>query len=110
MIRWIKKKLGIGQLSLEVAMLQAELRHNRDEINTHMAVLKSLARMDADIGARGDCTIILTGVLNGHGYVRFYDVSPEEFNNWVSHFNELKKSHLVRGIDRVPNMRGGFPL
>ena len=103
MIKWIKNKLGITKLEQENQMLKYKLEKYQDFI-------KEYTRVDADIGYRGNNTIILTGVYRNKAYVHFYDIGDGEFVNLVEHLREMKDHALIRHIDKPPHFSGFFDL
>ena len=92
--KWLKKKLGITALEKFKAAQEAELEH--------------YARYDADIGVRGNNTIVLTGTYRGHGYVRFYDLSDENFHHMVERMRGMRT--MLRNIDCPPQLQGKFRI
>jgi hypothetical protein len=106
MLNKIKKFLGLDTILTTLTQVQENQRflsHKIDEFDK----LKSL---DIDVGFRGQCTVVLTGVFQGRGYVKFYDVSREEFEYLVKDYRERKKHSLVRNIDAPPSFYGAFDL
>jgi hypothetical protein len=103
MIDWIKQKLGISAL-------EHQLQLHRDFVTVKIAELKDYTRVDADVGFRGNNTIILTGVYHNKGYVQFYDLGDSEFVKLAEYLKEMKKHALIRHIDAPPAFRGVFEL
>jgi hypothetical protein len=110
LLRWVKKKLGILTLELEVKALKAQLQFHREFVTASIAELKEHTRVDADVGFRGNNTIILTGVYKRQAFVRFYDVGDAEFISLVEQLKHMKKYALIRHVDALPNFRGVFKL
>lgn len=110
MKNWIKSKLGISALEKENALLKICLDNHRQFVTNKIAELKEYTRVDADIGIRGNNTIVLTGVYRNQGYVRFYDLGDREFIRLVEHLTDMKDHALIRNIDAPPSFRGMFDL
>jgi hypothetical protein len=73
-------------------------------------VLNEYFKVDADIGTRGNSTIVLTGVYRDKGYVQFYDVNQEEFSYLVERMNDLHRVNLIRHVDAPQAFRGTFSI
>ena len=133
MFNWLRTKLGVTHLEEEnellckkVVMLEGRLKSVENRmtlresdldffeklINNKLAELKEYTRVDADVGVRGNNTIILTGVLHGKGYVRFWDLGDGEFRVMADQLKHMQKSSLIRNIDEPPsfNFKGMFDL
>ncbi len=110
MIKWIKRRLGITQLECENRALRAQLKSHANYVVDKMAELKAYTRVDADMGMRGNNTIILTGVYKKRAFVKFYDVGDGEFRLLAEHLQRLKGHALIRHVDRPPPFQGGFDL
>lgn len=110
LIQWIKDRLGITALELEVKHMELTLDRHRLYVTNSMAELKEYTRVDADIGFRGNNTIVLTGVYRRKGYVKFYDMGDGEFESLVEQFIHMRKYSLVRHIDKPPSFHGTFDL
>lgn len=106
MMKWLLHKLGISQLIadfrnqlfvLNDRQTQHELRISRlkDEIN----YLNRHLKIDVDVGSRGECTVILTGVYRDRAYVEFYDMSSKEFANFVTQLRHMKKLKHISTLD-----------
>ena len=124
MKQWILRKLGITQLRAQVerqtkiiTSLEAQLQRCESNvafteklINNKLAELKEYTSVDADVGVRGNNTIILTGVMHGKGYVKFWDLGDGEFRNMAHQLRDMQQSSLIRNIDSPPsfNFRGVF--
>ena len=115
--KWLKDKLGISKLEeriislhSEVRYLQEELDHQSKYITSKVAELKEYTRVDADVGMRGNNTIILTGVYHKQAYVHFYDMGDGEFERLVNQLRDMKDHALIRNIDSPPNFHGMFNL
>lgn len=100
MKNYIKKILGISKLENDNECLKYELREKQSQINKTLDQLKEFARVDADIGFRGNNTIILAGVYRNKGYVQFYDMGDGEFAHLIEELKYRQKSALIRHIDK----------
>ena len=98
-----KDPFGVKALVRKINRLEYKL-------NTKVKELDKYTTIDADIGYRGDCTIILTGVYRGRGYVHFYDIPHEEFRHYVDKFRDQKRHSLIRNIDTPQDFFGNFNL
>lgn len=110
MFRWLKSWLGI-------TVLQNELEDTRNALNNFRGYASSkfdnydrTERADIDVGFRGPCTVILTGVFQGRGYVQFYDVPISDFEYVVKEYKDRRKHNLVRNIDAPPQFFGTFDI
>ena len=117
MKNWIKKVLGIAELEAENKRLNSTVDLQRTALSAHrrfvlqkMAELREYTRVDADIGFRGNNTIILTGVYRGEGFVRFYDLGDGEFKTLVEQLRDMKDHSLIRHIDAPPQFSGMFEI
>ncbi len=117
LVEWIKNKLGITVINEEIHQLKIEnvefnsiLNHKSKYINSILRDIKKYTTVDADVGIRGNNTIILTGVYRKRAYVHFYDLGDGEFNKLVDMLKGMDKTALIRHIDSVPNFRGSFDL
>lgn len=117
----IHKKLGIIDLENKLAKLTEEfeaaktkydyfLKNERHKIEQVLDELRDLTRVDADVGFRGNNTIILTGVFRGRAYVQFYDMSKGEFESLAKQLRHMKKYALIRHIDAPTAFKGCFDL
>lgn len=102
--------MGILTIESENNYLKNQLQQHKLFVDNKMAELKQYTRVDADVGFRGNNTIILTGVYNRKGYVHFYDMGDVEFKNLVEQLKYMKKSALIRNVDAPPNFIGNFDL
>jgi hypothetical protein len=109
-LNWIKRKLGILDLAQENAELRRQLQSHRDFVSAKVAELKDYTRVDADVGIRGNNTIILTGVYRNRAYVQFYDLGDGEFVRLVEHLKDMKGHALIRHIDAPPQFKGMFEI
>lgn len=102
---WFRSRLGVKDLEKQVAQLNARIADYEQEIIEH-------TRADVDVAAhyRGRNTVILTGVYRGVGYIRFYDVSAENFRDLVEHMKHVNKFSKVRNIDSPPDFRGLYRI
>lgn len=107
---WIKKTLGITAIENENRLLLADLRRHEMFVERKVAELKKYTRVDADIGMRGNNTIILTGVYRNQAYVRFYDIGDGEFRGLIEQMKNMKDHCLIRNVDAPPNFRGAFKI
>ena len=110
MITWLKKKFGISDLETEIKSLRNEIDYYETFIKSTMSELKENARLDADIGTRGNNTIILTGVFKKRAYVKFYDMGDGDFEELVKQMHHMKKTALIRHIDKPYSYSGSFSL
>ncbi len=110
MKKLIKKLLGITALETKIKFLGGRLDSHREFVSAKVAELKEYTRVDADVGFRGNNTIILTGVFRNKAYVQFYDLGDGEFRSLVEHLRDMKKHALVRHIDAPRYFKGTFDL
>lgn len=117
MINWIKNKLGVTAIESENKKLSQENQELRSLVSCHerfvkqsMEELKDYTRVDADIGIRGNNTVILTGVYRNKGYVKFYDIGDGEFNSLIDQMKHMNKNALIRNIDKPPSFHGVFDI
>lgn len=110
MINWIKEKLGINKLEIENFKFKHSLRMHEQFISNKIAELKEYTRVDADIGFRGNNTIILTGVYRNKAYIRFYDLGNGEFISLVEQLKEMRQQALIRNVDCPYEFRGTFEI
>ena len=110
MMKWIKNKLGISALEANARRLESSMEAHRIFVRNKVAELREYTRVDADVGFRGDNTIILTGVHRGKGFVRFYDLGSGQFQQLVEHMKGLEGEALIRNIDSPPSFIGSFDL
>lgn len=107
---WVKEKLGILTLEREHMELRRSLQSHKNFVSEKVGELKEYTRVDADVGYRGNNTIILTGVYRNKGYVKFYDMGDRDFVNLVEHLKDMKGHALIRNIDAPPHFKGTFDL
>ena len=107
---WIKRKLGIIALEKENEMLRIALENHRKFVQNKVAELKDYTRVDADVGIRGNNTIVLTGVYRKTSFVRFYDIGDGEFEQLVNQMRSMKAHCLIRNIDHPPHFKGVFEI
>ena len=111
MLNWIKKKLGINTLEKRERELTRDIEAHRKFVNDRMKELKDYTRVDADVGIRGNNTVILTGVYRKTAYVQFYDLGDKEFVYLVEMLKDKRGHALIRHIDcAIPNFKGIFTL
>ena len=106
----LKQKLGITQLESENKALRYQLNEHSGYITKKIGELKEYTRVDADIGFRGNNTIVLTGVYRNQGFVRFYDLGDGEFKSLVEQMKYMKDHALIRNLDMPPYFRGVFEI
>lgn len=108
--KWIKDKLGITSLENENKRLKRQLELHKLFVERKISELKEYTRVDADVGFRGNNTIILTGVYKSKAFVRFYDMGDGEFQALVDRVRSMRDHALIRHIDTPPNFHGTFNL
>jgi hypothetical protein len=108
----IKKWLGVDKLIAEISLLKIQNAGLSNQLDKTHSLMKEFTRVDADIGFRGNNTIILTGVFKGRGYVQFYDLGDGEFRDMVERLRDMKKYALIRQVDAPPNrdFKGTFGI
>lgn len=107
---WIKRKLGITALEEENDRLKADLVRHRQFVKAKVSELKEYTRADADVGFRGNNTIILTGVYRRKAFVRFYDMGNGEFEELVKQMKQMRDHALIRHVDAPPTFHGAFEI
>lgn len=107
---WLRDQLGITKLEQDNAYLQSLVHRHGQFVSEQIKSLKDYTRVDADMGIRGQHTIILTGVYRKQAYVRFYDLKDEEFKFFVEKCRDLNRHALLRNIDHPPTFHGIFDL
>lgn len=107
---WLKKKLGIEKLEFETSLLKEQMQSHRDFVQLKISDLKAYTRVDADVGFRGNNTIVLTGVYRNKAFVKFYDLGDGEFKRLVEILEDMKSHALIRHIDAPPQFHGVFEL
>ncbi|MCP4304700.1 MAG: hypothetical protein GY788_07455 [bacterium] len=110
MVKWLKDKLGITALEEENKRLREVVQAHGNFVSEKIAELQEYTRVDADIGFRGNNTIILTGVYRNRAYVQFYDLEDGEFRDLVEHLKDKKDHALIRNIDAPLAFRGMFEI
>lgn len=110
MKKWLKDKLGITQLENENKLLRNMIQNHREYVAEKVTELKEYTRVDADIGYRGNNTVVLTGVYRNKAFVQFYDLNRNDFSDLVEHFKRMKDHALIRHIDCPPAWRGTFDI
>lgn len=110
MKRHIKDWLGVSKLEKENAELRVKLAVHGEYVTSKVSELKEYTRVDADVGIRGNNTIILTGVYRRKAYVRFYDLGDGEFVRLVEQLKAMRDHALIRNIDAPPSFKGIFDL
>ena len=110
MLNWIKNKLGIIKLEFENNKLKQALMMHENFVRNKMAELKEYTRVDADIGFRGNNTVILTGVYGNKAYVHFYDLGNAEFISLVDQLKEMRQHALIRNLDCPYEFKGMFEI
>lgn len=110
MKKWIKDKLGITQLENENKALRLKLNEHADFVDRKVSELMEYTRVDADVGFRGNNTIVLTGVYRNRAFVQFYDMGDREFESLVKQLKHMKDHALIRHVDSPPSFRGTFEI
>lgn len=110
MINWLKRYLGITELERENIRLRSYVERHERYVDRKVEELKDYTRVDADIGIRGNNTIVLTGVYKNQGFVRFYDIGDGEFKKLVDQMDHMRDHCLIRHIDKPLNFHGTFDL
>lgn len=110
LVKWLKDKIGITALERENAELKSELYAHRQFVVSKMAELKEFTRVDADVGFRGNNTVILTGVYRNKAYVQFYDLGDGEFVSLVNRLKDMKSHALIRHVDAPLTFHSVFDL
>jgi len=103
----LKKWLGVSALEGTANLHQHRLDVQRDKIDDRIAELDKLTACDVDVGYRGPCTMILTGVYRGKGYVKFVEMDHDEFRRWVEITRLEERDGLMRNVD-APYCSGPF--
>lgn len=101
-------KKEISALKIRCAKLEGQLNETQHDIYSLRKVVSSYFKVDADVGHRGNNTIILTGIYRGKGYVQFYDVGDGQFVETVERMRDLNRSRLLRTVDAPPSFVGQF--
>ncbi len=91
-------------------VLEQRIRSVDSEVSAVIRVTSEYFRVDADVGHRGNNTIILTGIYRGKGYVQFYDVGQGEFKFMVERMRDMKRCNLIRTVDATMNFTGYFDI
>lgn len=109
MIQWLKHKLGIVELERQLKEARQELEMYYSSNLTRIRVLQSQIRdihrhttLDADIGHRGECTVIMIGRFRGRDYVQSYDMSVSEFSDYAKYMEDAAKRRVIRVVDKPP--------
>jgi hypothetical protein len=97
---WLLKLLGVDKLQAELRSLKVQLSEHKTYVEQKVHHFTEHTRVDADIGFRGNNTVVLTGIFKGKGFVEFYDIDTREFENLVERMKYLRKEHLIRNIDQ----------
>lgn len=115
MINWLLDKLGINQKldNLMGHLANLDLKIHKQErciisLQNEISLLNQYLKMDIDIGQRGECTVILTGIYRNQPYINFYDMDVDEFTEYVNMFSNHKRRNLIRSIDKprfMPKVR-----
>lgn len=100
---WLQKKLGIIELQQQLVQHENLVKQITNE-------LQKYTRVDADVGFRGNNTIILTGVYRGQAYVQFYDLGKVEFAELVNQLKSMKSYALIRNMDAPIAFKQAFKL
>lgn len=107
---WVKQELGITTLELENEQLKQQLIVHEKFVTSKIAELKEFSRVDADIGIRGNNSIILTGVYKKRAFVKFYDLGDGEFEKLIHQLKDMKGYALIRNVDKLTPFFGSFDL
>jgi hypothetical protein len=109
-LKFLRDKLGITALEQENNSLKYQLSVQSTRLDRRIAELDELTAVDADVGVRGPCTVILTGVYRGNGYVKFYEMPVDEFRRHVDMMLDMQRSSLIRTVDAPPSFMASFPI
>lgn len=96
---YLRGLLGFDKLEAENMQLRQNMNDLKYYIDTRIHEFTDSVRIDAEIGVRGNNTVILTGVYKNRGYVEFYDMENPEFHNFVEMLKFQRKGNLIRHID-----------
>lgn len=123
---WFSGKIGLTQmkhqlkeqtevidaLKVELYQCKQDIGYTQALVDSKLAELKEYSRVDADVGVRGNNTVILTGVMHSKGYMRFWDLGDGEFKRLADQLKDMQGSSLVRHIDKPQALRfhGMFDL
>lgn len=109
---WLSQFFGIDVLKKSVTSELARLSILEKELIHKLNKLEESTKIDVEVGHRGDCTIILTGVYKNRGYVEFYDIPHRDFAYYVEDLKARRKGNLIRHIDGAIgfNFKGWFDL
>ena len=102
----------LNDLANQVLILKNDIQKQETFVNNRMKELREFTRVDADIGFRGNNTIILTGVFNRQAYVKFYDMGDGEFKRLVVQLKDMQQYSLIRHMDKpcAFDFKGTFDL
>lgn len=104
----IMKRLTELELSNRQLLDSFESLHSF--VKEQVRYINHLHKIDADVGIRGNNTIILTGVFRGKAYVKFYDIGDGRFKAMVEELQWLSKHGELRTIDKPIGFEGSFNL
>lgn len=104
----IRDALGITALQKRLEVSESANALLANKLDNRLNDLQKLSRADIEMGYRGNCTVVLTGVYNGRGYVQFYDVPPDEFRHIVEEYRSRQRHSLLRNIDSPMGMSGSY--
>ena len=107
---WLKKWLGVAQLEKQHIGMSSIINAQESRITDRMRELDQLTAIEADVGFRGPCTIILSGVYRGRGYVKFYEMDLEEFRHLVERYKFEERDNLIRHVDVPYHLNAAFDL
>lgn len=114
MLSIIKQKLkvwlGIVELEQKQMMFRVKLNNHQSFVLDRMKELKAYTRVDADLGIRGNNTIILTGVYRNKAYVKFYDLGDGEFLKLIEQMKHMQDHCLIRNVDAPPSFHNTFNI
>lgn len=108
--QWLRKWLGIEDDKISNQTFNMATQSYVNSMDKRIAELDNLTRMDADVGCRGESTIILTGVYQGKAYVQYYDLDTYQFKSLVEQMRYENKQHLIRTVDAPRGFKGWFNL
>ena len=107
MRNWLREKI---RRWLGVDIIEARYARMADRALDAVETVKQHARLDADVGFRGNNTIVLTGIYRKRAFVRFYDLGDGEFEALVDQLRQMKETALIRHVDAPPQFHGTFEL
>jgi hypothetical protein len=113
-MRFIRNKvrnwLGIDALEVRLTAAYSCIGRADEKLKQRMDELDRLTHMDADVGYRSGCTIIISGMYRGRAYVQAYDVGHEEFRHTVERYKGMRKHGFIRNVDYPIGFNGSFEI